>query len=155
MKTLINLPYTECPICNSSELIKWGSYKRNINFIDDNILTYRIITIKRIKCKKCGHTHALIPSFIVPYKVNCLDVILSNINNDEITLFFSFDTIEKWKKDFNRFLPYLNTYFINLSKYQIINKFKQDIFKYYEIFYNYTQKILMMTHKAIVGMAYF
>lgn len=78
---LDNLPYIECPGCNSSELIKWGHYNRNIYFIRNNIIEYKSVAIKRVRCKKCGATHALLPSFIIPYKQNLLDVILSSINN--------------------------------------------------------------------------
>lgn len=153
--SMSNLPYMECPICNSTQLIKWSSYERNINYIDNNVIMYSVIKIQRVKCKNCGHTHALLPSCIVPYRTSLLDVILYAITNDDITLTFSFDTINKWQKDFNKFIPYLKTFFQNISKLLIIMKLKLDIFKFYEIFYNSTKKILMMIHTGVVGMAYF
>ena len=90
---LINLPYLECPYCESSELISWGSYARNINYIYNNTIVYETINIKRVRCKNCDHTHALIPSFIIPYKINTLDTILACISFDNSTLSLSFDTI--------------------------------------------------------------
>lgn len=58
-----NFEYIECPCCHSDKLVFYGGYKRNIG-INNNFLT---IKIKRVKCKNCGKTHALIPSFIVPF----------------------------------------------------------------------------------------
>lgn len=154
-KDLINLPYLECPYCESTELISWGSYTRNINYIHNNTILYETINIKRVRCKNCGHTHALIPSFIVPYKVNALDTILACISFDNSTLSLSFDTISLINKQFNKFLPYLKTMFNNIDKFQIICELKQNIFKRYLQFYNLNKKILMMTHYGILNMAYF
>ncbi len=153
--SMINLPYMQCPYCKSTDLIRWGSYIRNINYILNNILIYETIAIKRVKCKHCNHTHALIPSFIVPYKTNALDVILACISYDDITLSFSFDTITMLNTQFNYFLPYLKTMFNNISKKEIIDKLKINIFKFYNQFYSLNKKILMMTHIGILNMAYF
>lgn len=62
----INYGYMECPVCKSTRLISYGSYKRNIGIFNQ----YFEITIKRVMCKDCNHTHALIPSFILPYYQN-------------------------------------------------------------------------------------
>lgn len=154
-KSLTNLPYMECPNCKFTNLIRWGSYTRNINYIHNNIVMYETIVIKRVKCKCCNHTHALIPSFIVPYKTNALDIILACISYDDITLSFSFDTITMFNSQFNYFLPYLKTLFFNISKKEIIEILKTNIFKFYIQFYNFCKKVLMMTHIGIVNMAYF
>ena len=77
-----------CPHCGDSSFINWGYYTRNINYIGNNILEYKIIRIKRIKCKNCDCTHALIPMFIIPYKINLLDVILSSIIKIESLIVF-------------------------------------------------------------------
>lgn len=154
-KSMINLPYMECSYCKSTDLIRWSSYIRNINYIHNNIIIYETIVIKRVKCKCCKHTHALIPSFIVPYKTNALDIILACISYDDITLSFSFDTITMLNKQFNYFLPYLKTMFNNISKKEIIDKLKINIFKFYKQFYSLNKKILMMTHIGILNMAYF
>ena len=154
-KKMVNLPYLECPYCESTELVRWGSYTRNINYIWNNTILYETIDIKRVRCKDCGHTHALIPSFIVPYKVNTLDTILACTSFDNTTVSFSFDTISLINKQFNKFLPYLKTMFNNMDKFQIIYELKQNIFKYYLSFYKLNKKILMMTHYGVLNMAYF
>lgn len=153
-KKMINLPYLECPFCNSTDLIKWGTYKRNIYYIDV-IIKHEILLIQRIRCNKCGKTHALLPSFIIPYKLHFLDIILYGISNNEITLNISIDTITKWNKDFNKFLPYLKTMFNNIKKEEIITKIKEKIFVYYEQFYIKYKKILLMIRYGIYNIAHF
>lgn len=61
-----NYGYIECPVCQSDKLIKYGKYERNIGIQGE----YQKINIKRVMCKECGHTHALIPSFILPFYQN-------------------------------------------------------------------------------------
>lgn len=145
----------ECPFCNSDKLIKWGSYERNINYIDNDIVIYKVIKIQRVRCKECGHTHAIIPSCIIPYKIRNLELILHSIRDEIFTINFSLDTITKWKNTFNEFIPYLKTLFRNLSKVEIINKLIKHIYFYYNQFFYYNRKILMMIHNGIVNMAYF
>lgn len=125
-ENMLNNPYMECPICGSSKLIKWSSYQRTICFIDHDILQTVIIAIKRIRCKKCGHTHALLPSFIIPYKRSLLDVILNSFINKDITLTISYDVIIKWNKQFNTFLPYLKTLFKKSDKNSVIKIFLEN-----------------------------
>lgn len=150
-----NIPYLECPFCNSSDFISWGYYERNINYIDNNQIVFDVIKIKRVKCKKCGHTHALLPAGLTPYKASTINLILSAISNDSLTVHFSFDTIFTWRKLFNKFLPYLKTLFPNSSKSQIINTLKTNLFNSIIRFYDSTKKILLMSHKGILNMAYF
>ena len=61
-----NYGYIECPVCKSDKLIRYGTYERNIGIQGE----YQKIKIKRVMCKECGHTHALIPSFILPFYQN-------------------------------------------------------------------------------------
>ena len=58
-----NFEYIECPNCHSDKLIRYGTYERNLGIQGE----YQKIKIKRVKCKECGKTHALIPSFILPF----------------------------------------------------------------------------------------
>lgn len=151
----LNNPYMECSICGSNKLIKWGSYTRNICYIDNNILKRKVINIKRVKCKGCGHTHALIPSFIIPYKIYLLDVILNSLICKDVTLTISYDVIDRWNKQFNKFLPYLKTMLKIKDKHLIIETFLKDIKYYYQLFFKSFRKILMMTKFKAIGMASF
>ena len=58
-----NYGYIECPCCSSDKLIGHGSYERNVIIYNE----CRRIKIKRVMCKECGKTHALIPYFLIPY----------------------------------------------------------------------------------------
>lgn len=152
---MTNLPYLECAYCGSSSLIKYGTYKRNVCYIDNNKLVNNTIDIKRVICKECGHTHALIPSFIIPYKISLLDVILSGIKDEELTICISFDTINCWNKEFNKFLPYIKTMLKEKDKNEIINKLKEDINDIYKRFYVQYKKIFMMIRPGIYNMVPF
>ena len=56
----------ECPSCHSAgNLVPHGFYKCNIIDFTDGKTTYRRISVKRLKCKSCGHTHAILPDVIV------------------------------------------------------------------------------------------
>ena len=62
-----------CPCCHAkNKLIKYGKYERNISIlIDDNVENYSV-SVQRVICNSCNHTHALLPNFIVPYKIMAL-----------------------------------------------------------------------------------
>ena len=58
----------ECPSCHSKgNFIPHGFYKRNIIDFTGGKATYRKISVRRLKCQSCGHTHAVLPDFVVPY----------------------------------------------------------------------------------------
>lgn len=58
----------ECPSCHSKgNLIPHGSYHRNIIDFKGGKTTYCKISVRRLKCQGCGHTHAVLPDLIVPY----------------------------------------------------------------------------------------
>ena len=153
--SLINIPYIECPNCKSTNIIKWGTYNRNICFIDNSALVKNTIIIQRVKCKDCKTTHALIPSFIVPYKINTLDVILHTLSDNNNSFDISYDSFISWNKQFNKFLPFLKSMFNNISKYEIISKLKTNIFYYFKLFFDVNKKILMMSRPGIYDMTPF
>ena len=45
-------------------LIHWGTYERSARTAD---VDYRI-SIQRIRCQACGHTHSLLPDFLHPHR---------------------------------------------------------------------------------------
>lgn len=152
----LNYGILSCPNCGSDHFIRWGYYLRNVYYINNNNIEFNIIKIQRIRCKTCGHTHALLPTYIIPYRQYLLDAILTAINDDDLSYNYklSFDTIQKWKYIFHRlFLPYLNT--IIFYKKDIIKIILDDIFSIYEKFYFINKKILMMIHHGVLNMAYF
>lgn len=132
LETIINLPSLICPCCNSMQIIKYGFYKRFFIFLINGIVCYEQIKIQRVKCKSCGRTHALLPTFIIPYKQYSLDLI------SVILLKLETETYEKVSNRYNinvRYLanfkkkyvtkhkPRCQTAFNNLTFTQILNKF--------------------------------
>ncbi len=63
LNSIVNLELStiKCPNCLNSNLERHGYYSRCIIVNGDKIR----IRILRIRC--CGKTHAVLPSFVVPY----------------------------------------------------------------------------------------
>ena len=59
----INLNQVSCTCGLSGCLTFYGSYKRKVQLHDEVL----ILTVARVYCSACGHTHALLLSSIVPY----------------------------------------------------------------------------------------
>ena len=110
-----NYGYIECPCCESDELIGYGSYERNVIVYNK----YFKIKIKRVRCKNCGRTHALIPYFLIPYYQHektyiyriCIEKILKEvgISNLAIRLKISRQILYQSMKRFLVHLRYLLT----------------------------------------------
>ena len=71
----IDFPLTDacCPHCGKKGLLRHhGFYTRSLIVCGICI----IVSIERLRCSGCGHTHALMPSFIIPYeKKFCIDLL--------------------------------------------------------------------------------
>ena len=76
----INISELICPSCNHADMVIHGHYKRKIKTSSGTIT----IIIKRVKCKTCGKTHAILLSFFVPYSLISFNHHLRIINNDDI-----------------------------------------------------------------------
>lgn len=110
-----NYGYIECPCCGSDKLTLYGSYKRNIIIYNE----CSRIKIKRVKCKNCGRTHALIPYFLVPYFQHektfiyrvCEEKILKEIGMCKLAseIGISRQVLYQWKNRFLKHLVYLLT----------------------------------------------
>ena len=59
----IDLNQIQCTCGLSGSLIFYGSYKRKVQLSDEVL----VLTVARVRCSACGHTHALILSSLVPY----------------------------------------------------------------------------------------
>jgi len=68
---------TRCPKCPAIGRFKlFGSYQRYVMYFAEEELIYEPIDIKRIMCKSCGSTHAVMPGDLIPYKLLSLTVIM-------------------------------------------------------------------------------
>lgn len=63
LNTNTNLSATQCPCGLKGNLIRYGFYSRHIK-TPSGLVKLRI---QRVKCKVCGHTHALLLSCLIPY----------------------------------------------------------------------------------------
>lgn len=70
MPDITDIDRNVCPCCHAkNKLIKYGTYERNLSILLDNEVENYRIYIQRVICTSCNHTHALLPNFIVPYKI--------------------------------------------------------------------------------------
>ena len=66
-----------CPVCGSvGNCASHGSYKRILIDVEHGKVSYSSVEIKRVRCKSCRHTHAVVPDYIVPYTTYSLLFIL-------------------------------------------------------------------------------
>ena len=72
----LDLNLISCTCGHSGCLIRYGSYKRNVQ-MKDEILT---LTVVRVYCTACGRTHALLLSSLVPYSQIPLNVQITAIH---------------------------------------------------------------------------
>lgn len=72
----LDLYHISCTCGHSGCLIRHSSYKRKVQ-LEDSVMT---LTVVRVYCTSCGHTHALLLSSIVPYSQIPLDVQLAAID---------------------------------------------------------------------------
>lgn len=134
-----NYGYIECPCCGSDKLISYGSYERNVVVYN----TYTKIKIKRVMCKGCGKTHAIIPYFLIPYYQYektfiyrvCIEIINKEIGicNLSSKVKISRQVLYQWMKVFVIHVRYLLT---TLSKslkeslkYLINESLKDDLYE--------------------------
>lgn len=63
-----------CPHCGGKESTYYGNYRRNVIEINEERVE-TTIKIKRLKCSECGKTHAVIPTFLIPYKQHTIETV--------------------------------------------------------------------------------
>jgi len=57
------LPDIPCSCGHKGCLVSFGTYTRFVKFNSVKVM----LTVKRVRCKECGRTHAILPSELVPY----------------------------------------------------------------------------------------
>jgi len=104
-------PHMEvCPCCRSlGNCIRHGYYRRYIihtpnDHNNSSLYTSRVL---RVKCKSCKHTHAVLPDFIIPYRLHSLIFIVkvlqeffgkdASINQICNHFFISKQLFQKWR----------------------------------------------------------
>ena len=57
-----------CPICGAKYLCSFHAYYvRDMIVIEKNTVICHNVSISRVICSSCGHTHALLPDVLIPY----------------------------------------------------------------------------------------
>ncbi|WP_373000345.1 DUF6431 domain-containing protein [Lutispora sp.] len=70
-----------CPICKAKGLMEIHAYyPRHVVALIGGVLIDEIIDILRLRCCSCGHTHAILPDFIIPYCTYSYSLILECLN---------------------------------------------------------------------------
>lgn len=140
-----------CPCCNSNHFIFYGSYSRNFSYLENDKIIDSSIDIQRVFCKNCKSTHALIPDFLIPYKIYDANTILTLIINSADSTLISLDNkfniyrqlILKWKKQFNLYLNKLfSLYSINEHKLLFV-LLKNDNNIFYKFYIEFNDLLLM------------
>ena len=71
-----------CSVCGAKDCMDvFDHYKRYLVTWEDGGAVSRMITVERRQCVSCGHTHAVLPSCLVPYKSYSLRFILMVLQN--------------------------------------------------------------------------
>lgn len=75
------LPYLvlQCPHCGAKrpQWSEFDPYERYLISYENGVTITRRISVPRIMCSSCGHTHAVLPEIIVPYKPHSLIFVLT------------------------------------------------------------------------------
>lgn len=81
MSDLSDVSIHTCPCCGAKDkFVKYGTYRRNFSCIIGDTIENYFICVQRVICKSCNHTHALLPNFIVPYKIMALSSIATIVH---------------------------------------------------------------------------
>ena len=68
---------TPCPKCPAVGRFKMhGSYQRHVMYFSEGKLVLKPIELKRVMCKSCHSTHAVMPGDLIPYKLLSLFVVM-------------------------------------------------------------------------------
>lgn len=90
----VNVEDLACPFCGAKHgLYLFASYKRHLVTYDNNTVQDNLINISRYICSSCGHTHALLPSVIVPYMSFSFKFTISIIHDYLIHKFYSVEAM--------------------------------------------------------------
>lgn len=89
-----------CPICGGS-LIYYDKVFRKLRL---EYRKFRLVKLKRFRCKECRCTHRELPDYIYPYKhytSRIINGVISGSIHNEILEYEDYpcdNTIERWKK---------------------------------------------------------
>ena len=73
-----DLFHLQCPDCKAiGKCNRFSEYSRMmVSFGENTVITHHL-TIIRVKCESCKHTHAILPSILIPHSIYSLVFILT------------------------------------------------------------------------------
>lgn len=87
-----------CPACGChGRWAEHGWYERSLIDHIGGKTVYSKIKVRRVRCESCGHTHAILPDYIVPYCTYSLFFILRVLSE----YFWKLRTVEELCRYFN------------------------------------------------------
>ena len=147
-----------CPHCGGKESTYYGSYRRNVIEINEKRVE-TTINIKRLKCSGCGKTHAVIPTFLIPYKQHTVETvneilkekIVEEKTNREIeeTTGVTRQLLRKWIKELEEIKGKLEILFLVFVFKELMKKIKEEeeiIEKYYKEY----KEIYMLKRRGVI-----
>ena len=93
-----------CPVCDCTALIKKGWRKRKLILIDEEKI---ILKVRRVRCKKCGKIHHVLPDIIVPYKRHCLETVEKIVQGNENEVFCEESEVNRIKSWWRKMLLHI------------------------------------------------
>ena len=136
----IDFSSIKCPKCHCCcSFSFYGTYDRSFILFIGIVL----IHVQRVMCSSCRSTHAVLPSFTVPFLrislPDACDILTSDDIDDILTrLQISMDTVrcirERYSSTWNSMLPdFENLSFIEITLFSI-KKFKKQFLQLHKIF---------------------
>lgn len=127
-----------CPCCHAKKkLIKYGKYERNISILVDNEIQNYKVYVQRVFCKSCKCTHALLPNFIVPYKIMALFSIAQIVQRASISS--AYKLAEDIKLSVQMIYSYIAIVLAFFGDFRILNNSKE-----YSRAQNFNEKYFFM-----------
>ncbi len=113
-----------CPCCKAqNKLIKYGKYNRNISvLVNDSIENYNV-SVQRVICNSCNRTHALLPNFIVPYKIMAMFSITQIVERASVSSVYKLSEIIKLS--FQMIYTYIAIVLAFFDDFKILNNSKE------------------------------
>ena len=115
-----------CPTCGAKNNFSYhSSYERNFSFLDNGVLCDVLLSVTRVICNSCSHTHACLPDYIVPYKIISRDSILSIVSQSTKTSVL--EVAEKLQISFELIYSFISILMSFFPKVDILNKEKNFV----------------------------
>lgn len=146
-----------CLNCGSKDFLYYGSYQRNIvEIAGERIET--VINIKRLQCCKCKKTHAVIPSFLIPYKQHTLNTI-NEILTEKIVDEKTYNEIEEttgvsrqlqkyWRVQLDSLRGKLEILFLIFAYKKLVKKLSKEN-NIIEKFFNEYKEVYMLNRSQV------